>query len=204
MTTARKLLEDLAQVQLNDPKGENWSLTELLRYLNDGLQLMVQYVPHEFSKVKTDTLVAGAEQSLPAQGVELVEILANVNANDTYADVPFETTKRSLSLGDPAWRQASPGTAKEWAKDPSSPTTYWVSPPAAAGNKVEIEYIEHPSTLVINGVLPIHGDLEPALADYVLYRAFSKDTDYAGEAGLSTLHYNSFLSAVGGGSHGES
>lgn len=197
MTTARELLEDYVQEQLNDANGESWSLTELLTYLNDGLQVMTQYVPREFTTVVTQTLVAGAKQDLPAQGLFIIEVLAAVDSDDSYLDVPFETSKQNLSLGNASWRQAAPGVTEEWAKDPQDPTIYWVSPPAVNNAKLEIEFVQRPATLNINGVLTISKPYEAALADYVLHRAFSKDTDYAGNGGLASLHWNKFLTGVG-------
>lgn len=196
MTTARDLLTNRVQPQLNDKRGEHWGLIELLAYLNDGLQEMVKYVPSDFAKIQTVTLAAGAKQTLPGQGIGLVRVVANVNGDDSLGNVPFQTTRQALDVGDPTWRTTAQGTTEEWAYDPRDPLVYWVNPPAASGNKLEIEFVERPTVLSINANLPISLRYEPALIDYIKYRAHSKDTDYA-ETGLIGQYYNAFLQGVG-------
>jgi hypothetical protein len=197
MTTARELLNDNVQRQLNDPRGEFWTLNELLVYLNEGLQQMLSYVPGEFTTLVVDELKAGTKQTLPLQAISLLDIRKNVNSDGSAGNVPFQTTKRALDVGDPAWQQAQAGKTKEWAYDPVNRVVYWVSPPASSGNKLEIEIVQRPSVLTINAELPIQHAYHAALADYVMYRAMSKDSDYAGSSGLAGLHYQQFLTGLG-------
>lgn len=201
MATARNLLDRVAQ-QLEDPRGANWSPNELLQYLNEALQQLVMHVPQDFTIVKDVELRRGPKQDLPPQGVELVDIIANVNQDGSFGRAPFTTTLRALGYGDPDWQGADPAPTRDWAYDPANPDTYWVSPPAPANHKLRIEYVERPSTLTITGQIPVREKYHAALVDYVLYRALSKDADYAGQSGLANLHYQSFLKAVGASSDG--
>lgn len=204
MTTARELLTQGVSPLLNDPGHESWSLTELLAYLNGGLQRLVEFDPPEFTKTVTFTTEAGAKQKLPADGILVVSVLANVKPDGSLGRLPHATTRRFLGFGDPDWMAAAPAApTTEWAKDEVDPRIFWLSPPALSGQDLMLEYVAQPDALNIDAELPVRKPLEEPLVEYVLYRALSKDTEYAGKGSLADLHHQAFLQSIGVLSNGQ-
>jgi hypothetical protein len=82
-----------------------------------------------------------------------------------------------------------------------------VYPPAAStGASLDVVYGAYPTDVVepasgdytaVSGdvdLLDIHAN---ALLDYILYRAYSKDSEYAGNAQRAVNHYTAFMNALG-------
>jgi hypothetical protein len=90
--------------------------------------------------------------------------------------------------------------------DARANSTFWVYPPAASGASVELIYQSTPSDFAASGPDAVTGTLTEqeslyggAMVDYVAYRAFSKDSEYAGNANRAVVHYQQFANAIGVG-----
>ena len=54
------------------------------------------------------------------------------------------------------------------------------------------------STVALSGNLGIPDIFGNAVTDYVLFRAYTKDAEYAGNAQRASTHYNLFINSVTG------
>lgn len=197
-TTANDLIQRAA-VQLDDVGYANWQASELLDYLNEGLRALVKYAPTQFSVVESVTLQPGTRQTLPTGGVALIRVIRAINADASpgRAALPFD--KAVMDAASPDWHQATEGAVRQWAYDPNDPTVYWVYPPQPSpAEKAEIEYVKSPVALSLGTELPVDERFEQALVDYMLSRAYGKDSEYAGEDGRAARHYAAYLEAVSG------
>ena len=71
--------------------------------------------------------------------------------------------------------------------------------PGVAGNAyLEIIYSANPSTVAQNGNLSIPDIFANAVMNYVMYMAYMKDAEYAGNQERASSHYNLFLTSVTG------
>jgi|TARA_R100000315_G_scaffold59836_1_gene35914 hypothetical protein len=112
-----------------------------------------------------------------------------------------------LDAQTPNWHNASASAGtdaahttvvKHYVYDEQNPRVFYVYPGVAGNAYAEIVYSANPSTVAQNGNLDIPDIFANAVADYVLFRAYTKDAEYAGNATRAGLHYNLFINSVTG------
>lgn len=195
MTTAAALI-DLATGLLEDPGNDVWGRTELLGYLNDALKALAEKLPGEFVQIAVLTLAAGTKQTVPAGTVGIIRPVGNIDATETVRGrVIRPVDKALLDAGAPSWMTATPGVTRQLAISPSSDSDFWVSPPAVAGAKIEAEVEVDPTVASQSSTLEVDAKYHPALVDYVVFRALSKDSEYAVD-GKAAAFFEKFLNAV--------
>lgn len=196
MSTAQSLV-NRAATQLYDLSGVDWPDAELLDYLNEGLAALVTLVPGEFAVPQTVTHVPGTKQQLPLGGLALLRVMHAVDSlgKPTRAATRFELT--AMDAIHPGWHQDRAGPVRQWGYAPEDRFVYWVYPPSD-GSKAVIELALEPTPVGLQDALPVGSRFDGALVDYMLYRAYSKDTEYAGQDGRAALHYQAYRGAVSG------
>lgn len=192
MASARDLIQRAANA-LFDPQHATWKSDELLDYLNEGIQTAAAYVSTEFQVSIKHTLEEGARQKAPDGAVDGVVVEWAYDEDDQpVAVLPFDLTSMNQ---DPSWMQEDPGPVRQWASDPMDPYAFWVYPPQ--GNppgKVQLSVPLKPVALTqFDQKVPMREMHFGALVDYILYRAYSKNTQYAGQTGLAQLAYSRFV-----------
>lgn len=190
---------------LQDNTSIRWPVAELVRYLNDGQREVALYRPDSMGTSATVTCVAGTKQSLPANGAKLIDVVRN--AAGTKKAVRL-TNREILDAQTPGWHNLTGvGEVLHYMYDPRDPRVFYVYPPATASAQLDIVYSAYPLdvtepaagslyTAVAGniGVPDIYGN---AVQDYVLYRAYTKDSEYAGNAARAQAHYAAFANALG-------
>lgn len=203
--TAQSLIRRVVDI-LQDTTSVRWPVEELVRYLNDGQREVVLYRPDATIKSTTYTCVAGAKQSLPTDGAKLIDIIrnsANGSNNSSVRIVPREILDSQI----PNWYNLA-GTinAVHFTYDPRDPKVFYVYPPALETTQLEISYSAYPTDVAeppagssytaVTGNIDVPDIYGNVLIDYVLYRAYSKDSEYAGNAQRAVAHYQSFANAL--------
>lgn len=192
---------------LQDDTSVRWPVAELVRYLNDGQREVVLYRPDSLSTNATIDCVAGSKQTLPSNGAKLIEVVRNAASGSNFRAIRM-INREVLDAQLPNWHAIPPvDTVKHFMYDPRDPRVFYVYPPATTDAKLDIVYASYPQDIaepadgataedvVGNIALPdIYGNV---LIDYVLYRAYSKDSEYAGNANRAQAHYGAFTSALG-------
>lgn len=181
---------------LLDAGATRWTTTELLGWFNDARRSAAVLKPAIYATIQPLTLVAGARQTLPAGGVALVSVQRN-----TTGQAVTPTTRELLDSFNANWLSSSQSlTIKNFAPDLTNPRVFWVFPPAKAGASVDIEFVPTPTDYTGGSTLTSPEELaSPSLLDYILYRAFSKDAEYAGTSERAVAHYQAFVTQLGGG-----
>jgi hypothetical protein len=184
---------------LVDAGAVRWTTPELVRYLNDGQREIVVYRPDATATTATHALVAGAKQTLPAAALKLIEVVRVVNGPAvTLAD------RAVLDRVDRDWYSRSQGTTvKHYSFDPRDARSFYVQ----AGVGVVMVYGAVPADVAAPSesalVAAVTGDVSVsdaywnALQQYVVYRAFSKDSEFAANAGRAQAAYQQFAQALG-------
>jgi hypothetical protein len=192
---------------LQDTTSVRWPVNELVRYLNDGQREVILNRPDAMVTTTTVTCVAGTKQALPANGAKLIDISRNMAAGSTKRAVRM-INREILDSQVPNWHNLTGNIeTMHFMYDPRDPRVFFVYPPALVTTQLEVVYAAYPTDITEpadgaaytavtgNIVLPdIYGNL---LQDYILYRAYSKDSEYAGNAQRSQNHYTAFLNALG-------
>ncbi len=203
-TQARKIVAD-AHTVLQDPAGVRWSAGELVGYLNDGqLQLSIAR-PDEVTQSFEFPLASGARQTLPATARLLVDVPRNVGGRQKALRATDRTYLEAIV---PEWQSVA-GTTEfvHFIYDMREPRVFFVYPPAkATGAAVVLTCAMYPATVAtpsgptaadVTGDIGVSDQWTSALLSYVLYRAFSKDAEYAANASLAASHLALFNAATG-------
>lgn len=189
-------LIDVVSGLLVDPGNDNWPVATLVEYLNDGLRTLAKYAPAQFYEYTTLTLVDGAKQTLPATAVRIVSPGFSLDGSGNRVRSIRLVDKDLLDAASPTWQAAAIGVTRQLALSPGNTNEYWVSPPGVAGATIEAQVEAVPATLTQSSSIPVDAMYEPALVDYVLFRAYSQDAEYAAQDGRASLHYQRFMSVV--------
>ena len=186
-----------AATLIQDATGVRWPRPELLDWLNDGQRELVLQKPEVGASNMTVSLTAGTtKQTLPSNAVSLIDVIRNIPNGDAIRIVSREV----LDAQRPGWhRDANPnGQIVHFSYDPRDPKTYYVYPQANAGSQVEAVISISPSNTTDSGaVIGVDDIYANALLDYVLYRAYSKDAEYAQNTNLAVAHYTAFANSIG-------
>ena len=87
---------------------------------------------------------------------------------------------------------------KHYIYDESNPRNFYVYPGVAGNAYLEIVYSSNPVTVAQNANLSIPDIFANAVMNYVLYMAYMKDAEYAGNAQRASSHFQIFTSSVTG------
>lgn len=193
--TVRDIIQDTGKVR--------WSDNELLRYLNDGRRDIAVVRPDLYSETTNLALVAGTRQSVPSDGTRLIDAVRNVTAADVVGRAVRIVEREVLDAQSPDWHTEPASTViKHFMYDEREPKTFYVYPPATAGHKLTIVYSKAPTEITSldldsTSVLAREDIFVGALTDYLAYRCFSKDAEFAGNSQRAVMHYQAFANIIG-------
>lgn len=190
-----------ASEQLLDQTNIRWSQAELLRYLNDARREIAVVRPDLYATSTTVTLVQGTKQLIPADGSCFLDGVRNVTAADALGKAVRVVEREVMDAHRPGWHTEADSTEiKHFMLDERSPRIFYVYPPAAAGHKLEIVYCSPPADIELADIatteLTQEGVYTNALVDYVCYRAFAKDAEYAGNDQRAASYYGQFAALL--------
>lgn len=191
----REVVES-AGILLQDSGHTRWTEAELMKWLNAGQSEAVIYKPNICVRSIDHPLIKGSRQTLPQDGYALIDIPCNTDGN-----VVTVIPRSSLDAQEPTWhlpRNAST-TALHYCYSELDPKHFYIYPPSPGGNRVELVYNAIPATVRVSDPIAIDDIYVSALVDYVIYRAFSKDSEFAPPSGASAAqHYTNFQNAIRG------
>ena len=200
-TVTAKTIIDKASVQLIDLANIRWTRSELLDWLNDGMRQIVLIQPSASSTTVSKKLDAGTRQSLPTGGWLLLQMYRNMGTSGTTPGRAIRIVSRELLDNfNPNWHTATAAAeVRNYIYDTQDQTAFYVYPPNTGTQYVELNYSAQPVDLTSEtAVIPIFDIYQSALVDYILYRACSKDAEYAPGLQLSQGYLTTFAAAVGG------
>lgn len=205
MTIAAQSIIRRVVETMQDNTSIRWPIAELVRYLNDGQREVVLYRPDAMVTNASVTLVAGAKQALPTNGAKLIDVVRNTGTNKRSVRM---ANRAILDTQSPNWYNHTGVTeVLHYMYDPRDPRVFYVYPPAAeSGASVEVVYAAYPSDITepadgavytaVTGNISLPDIYGNVLTDYILYRAYTKDSEYAGNAQRAQAHYAAFQAAL--------
>lgn len=203
------------QTILNDAGGRHWPTTELIDWLNDGLREITLQSPTAVSKTVIIDLAEGTRQTLDPDYASLIRVNCNVTASGgTVTDRGKEITpikRATLASHLPGWQNPASLPASTIVdyiiEDSDVPGEFYVVPSNDGNGQIEAVVAKRPTAIAIDATSPLDVesytstvDLDDmyltALVDFVLSKAFAKDTNLAGAMERSMAHYQSFANAL--------
>lgn len=195
---ASEILARIAD-QVQDDTFVRWTEAELMRWLSDAQREIVLRRPGALSVRATVALQQGTAQTIPAGGIKLLDVVRNQGVGgNTPGRAIRPVDRRIMDQQTPDWHMAPPDAViKHFMLDDRAPDVFYVYPPALAGASVQMIYSVSPSAITsASQLMQIDDTWVSALVDFVLWRAYSKDADYAGNATRADTHRSAFEAAV--------
>src|SRR6478752_8709243 len=168
---------------LQDPDGVRWLDAEQFQWLTDGQRAIVVVRPDASAKNAEIELVAGSKQTLPDDGLRLLDVVRNVPV--TAVNSTTQTGGRAVRLvdrevldsQDPSWHIRKAATViRNYIYDGRDPTHFYVTPPAVKPDtrtgsaKLEIVYVKLPvAVTALDDVLSLSDIYLDPLVNYVLF-----------------------------------
>lgn len=195
-----------ASILLQDSTNVRWPTTELLGWLNDGQREIVAFKPNTFVVNASIPLSAGTKQVVPAAAIALIDVVRNMGPSpgNVPGNVIRAVSREILDAQVPDWHMAAKATAvvKHFIYSLLDPKNFYVYPPQIGSPQqyVEIVYAAAPTDAVAGGVNVISIDdvYASALLNYMMFRAYSKDAEYAANAALAKTYFDTFQMQLGG------
>ncbi len=202
---------DRARFTLQDSSGVRWTDAELLTYLNDGQRELVNFRPEAKATHANVLLAAGTEQTLPSGGLRLIKVTRNMSgsAADATGGKSIRIIEEDLVNSiDPDWHDptvtgysAHGSVVKNYIFDGDDPKKFYVYPGIKSGSSayIEIVYSALPTDLSsVSSTIDVDDIYGNALLNFVLYRAYLKDAEYAANNQRAGSHYQLFTSSIAG------
>ena len=184
-----------------DESYVRWTEPEWLRWINDAAAAAIIIRPAARAVTNVLSLVQGTLQTLPANSVQLLDVTRNMAADGvTPGRIVRRVDRQLLDDQNPDWHSTTPaGKIKHYTFEERAPKQFYCYPPAIAGTKVEALFSQLPPTVTQDtDTLDMGPEYMNALVNYMLYRAMSKDAEYA-NGQVAAAFYQAFVEAINGG-----
>ena len=133
-------------------------------------------------------------------------IYRNMGTNGTTPGRAIRIISREIIDNfNPNWHTATAtAEVRNYMYSNQDQLAFYVYPPNTGTQQIEINYSAQPTDLTSETqVIPIFDVFQSALVDYILYRACSKDAEYAPGVQLAQTYMATFVAAVQGKTQSE-
>ena len=200
--TAQSIIRRATDI-LQDQASVRWPVGELARYFNDAQRSVIKLRPDAMNTPATVTLAQGARQDLENMGLalppaKLIEITRNM-ATSSNRDAVTKVDRGILDRQTPGWYAIAPSVnIIHYMFDPRDPKTFYTYPPATALAELEVMYCAFPVDIQepadgstwsdVTGNLSVPPIYADDVLDLILARAYSKDSEFAGNTQLAAAY----------------
>lgn len=180
---------------LNDRTRIRWPAISRCGWCVDALREMLINRPEAMTINSSFTLTANSvAQALPTGYLRLVDVIRNTNGAPVSV-----VTRNEMDMHRPEWMQDNATSAvRHYMIDQQNPRAFWVWPKPATAFSIDATMLaEPPTSVAVDGSLPVESTYLPAIVDYVAYRAYSEDAEDSFNADRALAHRDVFLAAIG-------
>lgn len=188
------------RVVLQD-SGTRWTDSELLLFLSSAQRAVVEIRPAANTILASYNLAAGTRQQLNAAHYRLLDVVRNIDrADNTKIGKAIRFVDRdALNQSDPDWHSSTPTrVVRNWTVDEREPRVFYVYPRAidTSSTVQALVSVLPPEVTTTGQTLALEDAYMNALENYVLFKAFSKDTEFANPQKAAN-HLNIFQALMG-------
>lgn len=199
IVTSNEIMQRVNKL-LNDPGFTRWPKDELLNYLNDAQRAIVLRRPDSYTVDVDDfACVVGVKQSLPVDALKLIDIPRNASGKAIRG--PYN--RQVLDDNYDTWYAGKTATEVElYIYDERNPKTFYVYPGVVADINLTLVYSKAPPAIDTAAhdsgeAIALDDVYVNAIIEWILYRAYMKDAEYAANPNKSQMHMNAFRSQLG-------
>jgi hypothetical protein len=181
------------EIITQDKTSIRWPKAEWLKWYNDAILFVVNRRPDKSVKNVDFTVDStNSKQQLPSDALKLFTVLRNVASGR-----PIRKIRREI-LDDQYddWHLQTGANIDHYVYDERDPTSFYVYPrPTAANHVIEIMYPFAPIAVTIANfetdvqTIAIDDSFLNPILDFMLYRAYTKDADYAENGARAQAHF---------------
>lgn len=204
MAIAASTIISRVETVLQDTTNVRWPKAELVQWFNDGQREIVLFKPE--SSVTNTTLsltTNNTKQTLPSNAIRLIDVIRNMGSGGATPGRSVRLVNREvLDAQRPTWHSETGAAVLHYMFDARDPRTFYVYPAPASTLHLELVYSVAPTDVtesggVVSGNLALDDIYANAVVDFILYRAYTKDSEYAGNANRAVAHYTAFANSIG-------
>lgn len=200
-TTAQSIVLEVQTVLQDD--GVRWPASEIVRYINDGQRLIASKRPDTKATAVSFACVAGHRQTLPSTAQSLIDIHTNASGQAVT-----KVERSILEAVSRTWTTQTPGVPVHFMHTLADPRTFYVYPPASSGTALACVFSNYPTDIpaptapgvlasTVTGNIDLPDEFEVALQHYAVFRCYSKDAEFGGNAALAAAHLQLFKAELG-------
>lgn len=219
-TLARDIMQQAADTLL-DRDAVRWTAAELYGFLNDGLKAVAAVKPNAYTKTVVLPLVLGTLQTLPATYRSLSRVTRNMTGTEEDGFVGGTAIRTLASTAQldaliPDWQSNAAmrgAIVVHVIYDLADPKRFYVAPANTGAGKIEAVVVVNPPVMATpagtasliasyDAAIPLDDEFKNPLRDYVIARAYSKDSAIPASAQRAQMHmavFNEQMQALGGG-----
>ena len=189
-----------ARLVLQDAAAVRWTDAELLGWLNEGQRQTVIVKPDASSTVATMVLAAGTKQAIPSTWLRLLDGVRNMGTTGAApGKVVTLVPRHVLDAENRDWHTAKENAViRHLVYDERTPRIFYTHPPAKAGTYIEASYSIAPTDVaLVSNAIALDDIYAAPLTDWIIYRAWLKDAEYASDPQRAQWHYRAFFEALG-------
>jgi hypothetical protein len=200
------------RIVLQDGASVRWPLPEMTLWVLDGAKEIALFQPSATAVTIKLDMVLGTKQTVPDGYQGIMRAVRNLTEDGTVGGLAIKAVNREvLDQQSENWHDPAvvgfKKTVRHVIMDIQDPMTFYVYPGNDASGMIETTLSAIP---VLTGTpadpdalndyasvtIPLIAVWQSALVDYVLYRSYSKDTQFQGAEQRASAHYNQFRGAI--------
>lgn len=200
---------------LQDEAASRWTWPELFQWANDAVREFAILKPSALATSKVLTLGAGTRQTLADPGMAILGVTRNIAAVGPprvggRSIVAISVVDMDASVPDWHDTTAYPASATvlHYIGITDEPRAFYVFPANTGAGMIEALVVDNPVDLALPGTpavfasysalnLPLDAVYQNAVVDFILYRAFQKEGEFAGSTARADMHHSAFANALG-------
>jgi hypothetical protein len=195
-------------IELLDLDYVRWTKDDLAEYLTDAISVTAALKPTLFNSFVPLGLQPGAVQTVPGEYAELVDILFNLHKDGTHGE-PINkgsfTAARALGRSSCAPIDGVGYVVRSYTVHPENDTYFIVDPPVPPNEPYpcvwalvqlapNVILTERDAVVMANTTPELYRSV---LLEWMLYRAFARDTESSDSFNRSQAHYKAFSQFLG-------
>jgi hypothetical protein len=179
-----------------------WSNDELLAAFNAAQLAIAQHRTDEFSAIEEFTCVNSSRQTLVAGQHRLLEVIGNTGGGSIV-----KTTRKRLDALVPGWREeaadAESPKVELYIYEERNPKVFYVYPVPPVDHSIEVSVEKLPAVISIadfntdTQTVELGSEYHPIIVDYMLHRAYSKDSNNKASMARGRSYLDSFNRQMG-------
>ncbi|WP_172565583.1 DUF6682 family protein [Vibrio navarrensis] len=186
--TVKNLIDRISR-DLIDLRNVRWSRPELIDFMNDAIAAIVIRRP-DLSRATAVVATSSNTVALPADAYQILAVNHIDNVAATFVSI------NKLNQLYPEWR-TTVGAPVCWTRNELDETTLFLYPAPQEEVNVEVVYSRTLKVTDESASFPLSEVYEGVVADFVMYRAYNKDSLNPAEGQKAQLHLQAFATALG-------